>query len=113
MKITSLSQRVDSKNVDPAKNVAIEQSNVVNLEKDEKKEPDTKNVKQAVDKLNKTARIFNKRFHFSIHEATHRVMVQVIDTETNKVINEFPPKKVLDLIASVEDLLGLVVDKKI
>ncbi len=83
------------------------------LTKDNVTDMDKAEVKQAVEKLNKTAQVFNKRFHFSIHEQTHRVMVQIIDTVTDEVINEIPPKKVLDIIASMNELLGLIIDERV
>ncbi|MDI6906157.1 MAG: flagellar protein FlaG [Thermoanaerobacterales bacterium] len=67
----------------------------------------------ALEKLAKTAPVFDCRFHFRIHEATKRVMVQVIDQETGEVLNEIPPEKILDLVAQIQELVGLLVDKKV
>jgi len=66
----------------------------------------------ALEKLNKTAPIFDFRFHFLIHEETKRIMVQIIDQETGEVLNEIPPEKVLDLVARIQELVGLLVDEK-
>lgn len=67
----------------------------------------------ALEKLNKTAPIFDFRFHFKIHEATQRIMVQIIDRETGEVINEIPPEKILDLVARIQELVGILVDEKV
>ncbi|HHW43390.1 MAG TPA: flagellar protein FlaG [Desulfotomaculum sp.] len=67
----------------------------------------------ALEKLSKTARIYDYRFHFKIHEATGRIMVQIIDQETGEVLNEIPPEKILDLVAHIQKLMGLLVDEKV
>jgi flagellar protein FlaG len=63
--------------------------------------------------LNKTVEIFDKKLHFEIHEETDRIMVQIIETETEEVVGEIPPEKVLDLVARIEEMIGLMVDKKV
>ncbi|WP_259501172.1 flagellar protein FlaG [Desulfofundulus thermocisternus] len=67
----------------------------------------------ALEKLSETARIYDYRFHFKIHEATGRIMVQVIDQETGEVLNEIPPEKILDLVAHIQELMGLLVDERV
>lgn len=74
---------------------------------------DEQMITPVLEKLKKTAIIFDYRFHFKIHEATGRVMVQVIDQETGEVLNEIPPEKVLDLAARIRELVGLLVDEKV
>lgn len=65
----------------------------------------------ALEKLSKTAPVFDFRFHFKIHEETNRIMVQVIDQETGEILNEIPPEKILDLVARIYELVGLLLDK--
>ncbi|MCL6558519.1 MAG: flagellar protein FlaG [Firmicutes bacterium] len=72
----------------------------------------TAQLTPALEKLNKTAPIFDFRFHFMIHEGTKRIMVQIIDQETGEVLNEIPPEKILDLVARIQELVGLLVDEK-
>jgi flagellar protein FlaG len=40
-------------------------------------------------------------------------MVKVIDDETKEVIKEIPPEKLLDLVATIWQIVGLFVDKYI
>jgi len=70
------------------------------------------NVQEAVDKLNKTAVIFDRSLRFQIHDKTHRTMVSVVDMANEKVIRQIPPEEVLDLVAKMDDYLGLIFDKK-
>lgn len=75
----------------------------------EKKE---ENVREAVDKLNKTAVIFDRSLRFQVHDKTHRTMVSVVDITNDKVIRQIPTEEVLDLVAKMDDYLGLIFDKK-
>ncbi len=53
------------------------------------------------------------RFEFNIHEATNKVMVKVVDKETDEIIREIPPEKILDMVAKMWELAGLFIDEKI
>ena len=70
-------------------------------------------LEDKIEQLNKTVEIFDKKLHFQIHEETDRIMVQIIETETDEVIGEIPPERVLDLVARIEEMIGLMVDKKV
>lgn len=69
-------------------------------------------VQEAVDEINKVLHYMNERLEFSIHEATNRVMVRVLDRETDEVLREIPPEQILDLVAKLQELVGLLVDKR-
>lgn len=78
----------------------------------ENKEKSEEDLKEAVDKLNKTAVIFDRSLRFQIHEKTHRTMVSVVDTVADKVIRQIPLEEVLDLVGKMEDYMGMIFDKK-
>ena len=40
-------------------------------------------------------------------------MVQIINSETNEVVREIPPEKVLDMVARMWELAGIIVDRHI
>ena len=40
------------------------------------------------------------------------MIVRVIDNNTNEVINEIPNKKILDMVAKMCEMAGILVDKK-
>ncbi|MDR7869609.1 MAG: flagellar protein FlaG [Tissierellaceae bacterium] len=69
-------------------------------------------LEQAIKDTNRV--IFDKddRFEFKIHERTGRIMVKLIDNETDEIIKEIPPEKILDLVASIWDLVGILVDER-
>ena len=68
---------------------------------------------EAIEKANKSLQGANTSFEFSIHEQTREIMVKVINTETNEVIREIPPEKILDMVAKMWELAGILVDEKI
>lgn len=68
---------------------------------------------QAVDKANKSFEPFDRRFEISMHDKIKAVMVKVIDSKTNEVIREIPPEKMLDMVANMLEVAGIIVDKKI
>lgn len=79
---------------------------------EQNKQKTEEDLKEAVDKLNKTAVIFDRSLRFQIHDKTHRTMVSVVDIVQDKVIRQIPNEEVLDLVAKMDDYLGMIFDKK-
>jgi flagellar protein FlaG len=50
---------------------------------------------------------------FELHDELKEYYVQIIDERTKEVIREIPPKKLLDMYATMMQFVGLIVDKKI
>jgi flagellar protein FlaG len=69
-------------------------------------------VKDAVEKANKELKTGGRRLSYSVHEKTHKVMVSVINTDTDEVIREIPPKSFLDSYAKMLEMAGLIVDER-
>ncbi len=69
---------------------------------------------QAIEKANKSVNVYDRKLEFSIHEKTHEIMVKVIDTSGGKeeVIREIPPEKILDMVARLYEMAGILVDEK-
>jgi flagellar protein FlaG len=40
-------------------------------------------------------------------------MVKIIDEKSGEVLSEIPPKKILDMLSSFAEYVGLLVDKKV
>jgi flagellar protein FlaG len=79
---------------------------------DKEKEIKDKDIKKAVKKLNNFLQDEGTHAEYSIHKELHRVMIKIIDNDTNKVILEVPPKKIVDMVAKMCELAGILVDKK-
>jgi flagellar protein FlaG len=39
-------------------------------------------------------------------------MVKVIDAETDEIIREIPPEKILDMVAMMWEMVGIIVDER-
>jgi flagellar protein FlaG len=69
-------------------------------------------LRKSIEKANKAMEGMQRRFEYSIHEKTGDVVVKVINSETNEVVREIPNEKFLDLIAKLQELVGLNIDEK-
>ena len=56
--------------------------------------------------------IHNVSLKFSMHKATGRTMVNVTEQETGELVRQIPPKQILDLAAKINDMIGILFDKK-
>ena len=67
---------------------------------------------EAIEKANKAISGGNRRFEFSIHEETNQIMVKVFDTNTEELIKEIPNEKILDMVAKICEMAGILVDER-
>lgn len=110
----SLTQAVQSTNE------AINNRNFAAFRKDKSDEKKAQQEAEASDKMLKTAievantslKLSHRMLQSSIHEKTRRIMVKVIDTDTDEVVREIPPEKTLDLFAKVLEMAGILFDEK-
>lgn len=77
------------------------------------KEVDEKQVIAAIEQANRW--IINRETYlkFSIHEGTHKIIVKVMDARNDEVIREIPPEKLMDMVAKLWELAGLIIDEKV
>lgn len=62
--------------------------------------------------INKWLQGSSSHLKFTLHDGLNEYYVQVINDETNEVIREIPSKKVLDMVAKMHEMIGLLVDEK-
>lgn len=72
-----------------------------------------KTVIEAIENANKRLMGANTEIHFSVHERTKEIMVKIMNSETKEVVREIPPEKMLDMVAKMMELAGIIVDKKL
>jgi flagellar protein FlaG len=70
-------------------------------------------LQQKIDGLNDFLKVSNSHLKFSLHEELNEYYVTIVDELTNEVIKEIPPKKLLDMYATMKETIGLFIDKKI
>ncbi len=71
-----------------------------------------KTVETAIDRANKDMYSSGRKLEFSVHKDLHVVMVKVRNSETGELIREIPPEKILDLVANMCKMSGILVDEK-
>ncbi|MCT2537263.1 flagellar protein FlaG [Aquibacillus koreensis] len=76
-------------------------------------EPNKEEVKSLVDSLNKFLEPTYTNLKFEFHEKLERYYVTIVDPESKEIIKEIPPKKLLDVYASMAELMGFIVDEKV
>lgn len=84
---------------------------VNNPEENKNKETTLQQLEQAVEQLNKTMTTYNTELRFELHKESREMQVSVINSQTDEVIRKIPPDKILNIIAHVKEMLGLIVDE--
>lgn len=72
-----------------------------------------KKVQEAVDTMNEILEANNNTSKFLYHEGLDRYYVSVVDRNTEEVVKEIPPKKLLDAFYEMQKMVGMIVDEKI
>lgn len=49
---------------------------------------------------------------FSVHKASGQMMITVIDESTGRVVREIPQSEILELAAKMDEMVGMIFDKK-
>lgn len=82
----------------------------------EKMDPQTpetpERLKKMIAEMNRKISNSNEEAVFGVHEKTNRIMIKILDKDTKEVIKEFPPEKTLDMIASIWEVAGILVDER-
>ena len=63
--------------------------------------------------MNEMLEVNNSTSKFMFHEGLERYYVTVVNRDTEEVVKEIPPKKLLDAFYEMQKMLGMVVDEKI
>lgn len=75
---------------------------------------DTKSkVREAVNTMNEMLEVNHSTSRFVYHEGLERYYVTVVNKDTEEVVKEIPPKKLLDAYYEMQKMLGMIVDEKI
>jgi len=74
---------------------------------------DEKTAQEIADGMNKVSAVFNTSLSFSVDKSTGRTIIKVVDKDTDKVIREIPPEKMVRLMEKISDVMGLLLDVEI
>jgi len=74
---------------------------------------DKKKLAEITDQLNQITKIFKHNIEFFIDDKLNKVVVKIINSVTGEVVRQIPPEKMLNLMRSIDQMLGLILDEKI
>ncbi len=94
---------VSANPVAPASVQAVQQAGAV---------PKPQEVKESVEKINKTVQAMGRNLQFSVDESTQMNVVKVVDVETKDVIRQIPSEEVLAIAKALDKLQGLLFKEK-
>lgn len=69
-------------------------------------------IKKSVEKLNTFLEDEKVHAVYERHEKLNQIMIKIVDDNTKEVIAEYPPKKILDMVAKMCEMVGILIDKK-
>jgi len=116
--VTQKTQNLDSISTQsPVKESLAEKSNNISDKQHDLVEKQDKNklkkeLQKLTEELNKALNPLNTTLKFQFNDKVDELMVKVVDTHSDKVIREYPPKEALDLMEKMREVVGLLFDKK-
>lgn len=79
----------------------------------EEKKYSEEEVIDFIEKANNQFVAYDRKFEFTIHDKTKQIMLKILDSSTNEVIREIPSERVLDMVAGLWEMAGIIVDRKV
>lgn len=99
----NINKKIGTKKVD--KNINIDNNSDI-------KRYSEKDVKDAADILNKLLEKNKSHIEIEKHDVFNDIIIKIIDDKTGDIIREIPPKKILDMVAQMCKMVGVILDKK-
>jgi len=97
--------------VKPVEKTAAIQALDQNLKQPEK---DGEIIRQLLGKLEKNLdKLQTVGLQFTQHKETGRTVIRVVEEKTGKVIREIPPESFLDVVAKLDQMVGILFDERV
>ena len=74
--------------------------------------PSREDVRRMSQFLSKIVESLNWNIKVRIDETHDRIVTQIVDPEKDEVIKQIPPQELLDIMARVKELVGLLLDRE-
>jgi flagellar protein FlaG len=103
----SVSTEVDAVNADSDSSNNLNQAQEIQ-DQGQDQNITRKDLEDMVDTLKEMTETLQTKMDFSISEETNRLVVKVIDQDTEKIIKQFPPEEILELQEKMQDLTGFL-----
>jgi flagellar protein FlaG len=82
------------------------------LLKEESKNDSAEALQEKVAQLNDHMQNLSRQLHFQVDENSGDTFVQVIDSETDKVVRQIPSQDVIDVRNAIEKYKGILLKEK-
>jgi len=69
-------------------------------------------LEKTVHTLNRWMQSNSTHLKFRLHDKLNEYYVEIVDDQTNEVIREIPSRKIMDVAAKMQEMIGLLVDEK-
>jgi flagellar protein FlaG len=100
----------------PSANLAPSQNNAQNLREELAELQESISAEffdRFVQEANSRLMPDDRKFAYDFHEATNRIVVRVVDRNTDEVIREIPPEKILRATEKMLELVGVLFDESV
>ncbi|ANS76096.1 hypothetical protein AWM70_17150 [Paenibacillus yonginensis] len=76
-------------------------------------EEDKTKLDKQIEALNKSIAQSGKELHFKYNDEAKQLYVEVVDSQTKKVVTSLPPEFLIDLSIKMKEMIGMFMDKKV
>lgn len=91
---------------------SLKQNENISEMTDESGQPTKQAYQTAVNKMNEFMEYSHKDSKFVFHDGLEKYYVEIVDSKTDKVVKEIPPKELLDAYYEMQKLIGKMFDTK-
>ncbi|OAQ20467.1 flagellar protein FlaG protein [Thermosulfurimonas dismutans] len=82
-------------------------------QKSQNTEINSQELKKLIEELKKKFDLFSKYLKIEIDDELDIPVVKIVDKETNQVIRQIPPEYLLKIMKNIDQMLGVLVNKKV
>ncbi|MGC9143372.1 flagellar protein FlaG [Hydrogenobaculum sp.] len=105
-----VTQPQDDQNIPDTQNLQNEKStDYINTSKDNLE----KQIQKAIEQLTQSLSYLNTHLNITLDKKADSLVIKIIDNKTNQVIKEIPPEYMLRIAEAINNLVGIIVNKKV
>ncbi|HEK24842.1 MAG TPA: flagellar protein FlaG [Hydrogenobaculum sp.] len=72
-----------------------------------------KQIQKAIEQLTQSLSYLNTHLNITLDKKADSLVIKIIDNKTNQVIKEIPPEYMLRIAEAINNLVGIIVNKKV
>ncbi|MFZ6772252.1 flagellar protein FlaG [Undibacterium sp. SXout7W] len=110
-KSATISTNVGQSNIAPTVSTAV--ANTTSSDKTNNKKIDASQIEKAVADINKAMQSHSQDLRFSVDTDSKRVVVKIIDQQTNQVLRQIPTEEALEISKSLDKLKGVLIKQEV